>query len=719
MKKIIGSALTLICIVLSPLAHACSCFRQESAGFIHSNTKILPANAKGVLFLDQFNSDVIHFERPGVMILSRHQPKGLRADDFEIINIKQQERIPANIQTLHPFDLNANPEGAFYVFNTDKLERDFLKKKSQNNSISRLLRLKLIRKLNESNFENLVRVSPAKGFKIGQTYSVRYLGKTSNWAYPTAIEVTIDGEELDMQKKPAKLNADGEVRIEAIQQATQSGMCSSIQVSQVQRLSLPFDSQMEKFKDAMLIFPKTSVLRLSPYFMMPEIGFHSPSLCGQDNYGKTSSTDQHEILVARCEIEPQEVVVNALVGFLEVEDNLRLTNSIHVAFKKIPTENCNGFHLIDEALNTANIDRLKVSLCALQDEESRWNQNVPKIASVPNVSAIWNLRNSFTVEEKQCLTAFLERVIIESKETPIDAIGFYKESLISLLRSNDPGAIAQAESTFRNLDFGLSIHDTESSAGENRKQELLHLLKPDLLSMIEHGSLQQAGTAGSFLGELRTVDQATIDRLFVVLTKDHSRTRAVSRTLALIAPNEPRLHEMLIAQTNDPALLENASSLYADVAGKQNPKKAIVFLVKAIVQGSREAISRLPEFKDDADAAIPSLVEILTNESSERRNEAFRILIQLYRGQAEIIHALKQSLRLDSHRDGTSLPIYHLRDLGKDINLFKPEIEQLSGLPMSELEKESLKQLVKKLDVSTRDKNKMMRNLETSSRTGN
>lgn len=714
MKKLISTSFLFLSVFLSPLVYACSCVGQINAGFIHASTKVLPANAKGVLFLSPFSPDIIHFEGPGEMIVRRHQPPQISANDFEIFSGESKEKIAATIQYLQPFDSSVNSENAIYTFNTDKLEHDFLKKKSENVSIKRLIKQKLISKLNNADVDNLIRVSPINGFKVGQTYTVRYLGKASEWSAPSSIEVTIDNMEFDAQKSQPRLLAEGGVQLEALAQATRSGSCSSIQVSQVQRLSFPLDSQMEKYKEAITIFRKTNLARPSPYFMAPEIDFHSRSLCSRHEYGKTSSSDQHEMLVARCGIETQDVMVDALVGFLEVEDKLRATNSINVSFKKIPAENCNGFHLLNEALRTNNIDQVKANLCALPKEEARWYPNRFPLASLPDVNAIWNLRNTLNIEERPCLTAFLERVISESKETPTEAITYYKDVLLSLLSSNDPSNISQAQETFRNLDFGLSVNATESSNDEPRKQILLKLLKPELLDFVENGTALQTETAGIFLGELANADQATIDRLFKVSKQDMNRAGAATRALAHLLPDNPQLHELLVEQINEPTLLENASLLYAKVAGKQNPKQAVDFLIKASIAESQEAMSRFPDFKDNADAAIPFLVGLLSYENSERRDDALRILIQLYRGQAQIIQALKQSLRVDSNQVKPPFPIYYLRDLGAGINLLKPEIAHLSVLPMSRDDKDSLKRLIRELKISKSEKNKMMKNLKDS-----
>jgi hypothetical protein len=347
-------------------------------------------------------------------------------------------------------------------------------------------------------------------------------------------------------------------------------------------------------------------------------------------------------------------------------------------------------------------------------EEARWYPNRFPLASLPDVNAIWNLRNTLNIEERPCLTAFLERVISESKETPTEAITYYKDVLLSFLSSNDPSNISKAQETFRNLNFGLSINATESSNDEPRKQALLKLLKPELLDFIEDGTVIQADTAGIFLGELVNADQETIDRLFKVSKQDLNRAQAATHTLAQLVPDYPQLHELLLEQINEPSLLENASLLYAKVAGKQNPKKAVDFLIKASIAGSQEAMSRIPVFKDNADAAIRPLIELLSNKKSEQRKDALRILIQLYRGQTEIIQALKQSLRVDRNQVKPPLSIYYLRDLGDGINLLKPEIAHLSILQMSSYEKDSLKRLIQELKISKSEKNKMMKNLKDS-----
>lgn len=711
MKKMFGTGLVFACILFSQIAYACSCTQQTNAGFVHATTKVLPQNAKGVLFLKQFNADIIYFEEPRIGIISRRQPIQISANDFEIRIGESREKVAVAIQSLQQFDSNANSEIAFYTFRTDKLERDFLRKKSQNASIKKLIKQKHISRSSTENFGNLIRVSPINGFKIGQTYSFRYLGKTSDWTYPTSMEVTINDENVDAQESRPRLQADGEAQLEALAQATGSGSCSSTQVSQVQRLSFRLDSQMEKYKDALMLFPKTNIARPTPYFMVPEIDFHHRSICSQPKYGKTSSSDQHEILVARCGIEPQEVVVNALVGFLEVEDKLTESNSVNVTFKKIPVESCNGFQLLNEALNTNNITQVKANLCALPMEESRWDSGGSPPVSLPNVNAIWNLRNWLNAEEKSCLTTFLERVVIESKETPNEALAYYKDSLLPLLSSTDLREISQAQQSFDNLNFGLSITVRDSIRNNNRKQILLNTLKSELLNLIETGSVPQSETAGHFLGELANADQEVIDRLFRISRQDHDRARAATRTLARLVPEDPQLQEILLEQIKEPSLLENASLLYADVAGKQNPQKAVDFLIKSSIAGSREALSRLPEFKDYADTAIPPLVELLSHEDNELRNDAFRILTQLYRGQSEIIHALKQSIRIDRDQAEPPFPIYCLYDLGDGINLLKPEIEYLSSLKMSDFDKDSLKSLIMKLNISKREKNRIVKNL--------
>ncbi|MFZ6818586.1 hypothetical protein [Undibacterium sp. Ji22W] len=286
--------------------------------------------------------------------------------------------------------------------------------------------------------------------------------------------------------------------------------------------------------------------------------------------------------------------------------------------------------------------------------------------------------------------------------------------MLSLLSSGDPSNISQAQETFRSLDFGLSAHATESSKVKSRKQVLLNFLKPELLDFMENGTALQSETAGFFLGELANADQTTIDRLFKVSKLDLNRAGAATRTLAHLVPDYPQLSEVLIEQINEPTLLENASLLYADVAGKQNPKQAVDFLIKASIAGSQEAMSRFPDFKDNADAAIPFLVGLLSYENSERRDDALRILIQLYRGQAQIIRALKQSLRVDSNQVKPPFPIYYLHDLGAGINLLKPEIAHLSSLQMSSYDKDSLTKLIQELKISKSEKNKMMKNLKDS-----
>lgn len=338
--------LAIAALLFTSLATACSCAFIEPAGFVHAGLKRLPANARGMLFMPPQDDP----------------PPGVEARDFVITSNQQAGPLPVALS--YP----ALPTG----------RRDLA-------------------------LQQMVRVGPADGFKPGVHYTIRYVGPTHNWAYPSSTDFTVDAITVDVKSLSYRIRLDGPPERRLLTRADGRGACVSNQPAIVQEFHYELPSALQPYRQAVTYF---SEIRTTGKF---EPLFFIENVCEPPLFGATAYREERDLVEVDCKAPGTARTIRGQVAFLELEDGLQTTEPINIDLNKAEGKACHGMDMLTEALARGNQRQALNLVCQLPYERPYDGffdpyakpQRTPKTPAP--VNALRKLAAHATEEQRLCI----------------------------------------------------------------------------------------------------------------------------------------------------------------------------------------------------------------------------------------------------------------------------------------------------------------------------
>lgn len=677
---------------------ACSCAHTQNAGFIHAGIKRLPSNARGAIFLlPEGALEYVGQLAPDIDLYAGTESR-LSPASFSISVDGAPRKLAVELSWP---DLRRTPAAA----RTGRAFR--FVERYQATGFSRLVPADLGRLVAQgvlvelaagrsmagrSMAGRLVRVGPAGGFKAGSRYTITYTGKTSRrWTYPTAVEHVIDALPLDTAAGKYAVALDGPPLARMLP-FDEGGMCGITRASLVQRFHYVAPVSHAAYQDAIVFFSESrmdaeSDGRERAFSSIP----YSPSMCAPEHFGKTARGDGRDMVFASCQSRAR-VSVRGWAGLLEVDDRLHQAAPTPVDFGTAAPSACTASGILKEAFASGDAQRIEDAVCGFGDEELERggglrlkNDRVsPKAASVavhyPSMRAVIALAAKPDARFQDCASGALARIFTENPGLSSDDLLRYGDSFKARLASPDRQIVSRASHDLARLVSGRHTALPPAELRERTDRLLAQVLDAML------GALMREPVQTYQLVDLvaRVPKQAKtqVPALMAAARSDTPAAASAIKLLEAIIPNEATFHELLLGLRQG-ARRDEAALVYARVAGKAHPQKAVAFLTEAARENSFGAVAALAEFGPLARTSIPVLVRVLDSAPEQHtRSNAFDTLVQISNGEPEVLAALARAMLAPPDRAIVAYRFANLSRLGRHAQRLLPALEKMMGQPM-------------------------------------
>lgn len=339
----IRSALAaLAALLLTNTAAACSCPFIEPAGFVHASLKHLPANARGALFLTPQGDP----------------PTGVSEKDFVITSNKQRGQLKVVL---------TYPELALHA-------------------------------------QQLVRVGPTEGFKPGDRYTIRYVGKSGQWHYPTSVEFIVDADTIDVKSLSYQLKLNGQPMRKLLVMGDGRGSCATSQPVITQEFSYIIPVALRPYQQAIAYFSEVGAKGKFKHRI-----FHN-ALCSPPAFAATAHGDEQDLLQTDCNAPGDATEVRGQVAFLEVEDKLQTTAPLRINLRRAAGNACDGMGMLKEALARDDHQQALDLVCELPREATYDGPFIPyaaqrkiPVTTPPSSEALTRLAQNATEAQRLCI----------------------------------------------------------------------------------------------------------------------------------------------------------------------------------------------------------------------------------------------------------------------------------------------------------------------------
>lgn len=687
-------------------ASACSCMGVDNAGFVHSNAKRLPSNAKGALFLRPRGTFRYLGQHSLDAVIIAGELERLSPSSFRITSDQHGGSVPAVLSYPDSTRGDDTPDPIRYlrfVRPDDERRAGTL----NHEKIADLLKTGQLNDVTHATREamRLVRVGPVGGFKPGAAYKIAYVGKADRWRFPALVEHAIDTTPLDTKAAIYRLEADGPPVAMLLPLQTSSGSCSSSQAALVQNFRYVFPAAHGAYEAAM-IFASESKPLTAPAGQVDQYQpmVYKPSLCPDEPFMSTAFAAGRDIVHAQCATRPGPVTVRGWAGMLEVEDRLHPTDTLRVDLSQAAGGSCTGFGLLASALASGDPARIKQTACALEEEHSIANVAFAEpLAGFPTRA----LFDQFAVRDPELQTCARNAAIRLFNETSLlggKNLAAYAALVRDDLASTDPERVAMGAAGLSSLAMNLRRTRDAPPPGASAEELLTAVLDSMVHALIANRAPETAELASLF-ARVRQQAMPHVPSLLAAAASDAGGAMNAMSALEVLIADDPRLHRLL-ANARRPHLRAHAALVYSRVAGKAQPDVAIGLLIDAGREGNREAIEALETFGRRGRAAVPMLMQQLgTTSDPAMRVAILSALIALSDGDPAALRAVGAALNAPG---ADKLPYYRFKGLasiGKDGRVLLPAFEERMRKPMPMHLKKTLVQSIATmgLPVGTRD----------------
>ena len=353
------AAFFLACGVLRALpALGCSCAYRTSQGFIHAGAdaagpQLLPADAKGVLFLQPASAQALEYAPGGAIVDAI--PEALSSGRFAIVDETTKKKLPVRLKRL-PLDETGAPSYPQRFFRLRSATKLRCLKRNEGEECRLLQRYRFehrdwleewqkagdledVTAAVERSF-GLFRVEPVGGFAPEHAYSVRFAAGAKQPGfgsqYSENIRVKIDSERvLPLLEKGITLQPKGEEAAELLP-VSAGGSCSQSIPARVQRLKFGWPAALKPYESSLAFFVSVSSGAGARAW------HYQSSLCSQPAFGRSEAGFGEDIVYASCSDDAwtpglkraTPYAFTGYAGLLEVEDAPRASNEVSIAFSK-------------------------------------------------------------------------------------------------------------------------------------------------------------------------------------------------------------------------------------------------------------------------------------------------------------------------------------------------------------------------------------------------
>jgi hypothetical protein len=568
-----GSILKCLCVVVllqllgaMPPAFACSCIGFDVDGFIHPDATVLPANARGVLFLTTESVALA----PGMFTVAT--ASGTPAAKVRIE--------PVTLPAAHP------------------------------------LRARLFE------WHRLVRVGIEGGFVPGTHYTVAFRHGKSPSVRHDSVSFGVDPAPFDLASQYFSVQLDGPARGTMLHVADGRGSCVTAEASLVQDFHIGVPETLQRYLPALSLLAEGQDDR--PGAKYAPVRYY-PSLCETPPYDHSVLPAPRELLNRECRSPVERVRLRAWVGMLEVDERVVAAEPAIADFAPARSTSCAPYGMLREAMDRGDAAETATLACALPG----WGTYRPgsldlEKDAVPTPDQWRKLVGLADRQTAECAMAAMGKMLMLSRPRAPAFLGTYLALAQERLRSHDRETVHATINELLGMQRMMAAR-REAAHAHGRAavwpEDTLLPLLPALLQAVDTGG-KGTGSALELIGAFGPMAHSAVPQLFALAEKEGPEAAGALEALSGIVPHDPAFQQWLIAWGRRPALGQTPALVFARVAGRARPQEAVALLLPLAQADNLAAIEALT---DIGPAAAPATA-VLMQKMEQGRDKYVRAL---------------------------------------------------------------------------------------------
>lgn len=624
-------------------ALACSCVGFNAEGFIHADVTVLPANAKGALFLTSVDM-------------------ALTPDMFSVT--VGSGTAPARVR-IEPVDLPAGHP--------------------------------LLARLRAR--DRLVRIGIEGGFVAGSRYALRFLPPPHTSARHASTAFRIDAAPFDLLAAPFAVRLDGAAR-RTVLALEAGGSCGKIEAALVQDFHVQVPDALQAYLPALSLLGEAQDV---PGAAFTPVVYRS-SLCTPPLLDQPELPHQHDLVHLDCRTPSDGLHIRAWVGMLEVDERVAAAAPATADLGPVRSLSCSPFVMLRQAIERDDAPETAKLACLLGRPG---NLKIASLdlgsEGMPAPSQWTNLIGQGTREGAACGMAAMATMLLMAKPGHDEFLATYARLAKHALGGADPAAIAP---TLHQLDQVLRTRHTHRTAPQalSAGDEAVLSLLPELLDIALDGGAQ-AGPALALLRDLGPGARAVAPQLMQLAGQDRPDSAQAVQALERIIPDDPAFQAALPGWAQRPAMGDTPALVYAQVAGARHPAQAVALLVPLLQAGDVFAVDALadlgPAVTPAVTPAVPALLALMAqDEQPYVAGRALRALITVAPDEDAIVAAMVHSLLGPRNHNMGQAPYLGLAHLRAHAGGLVPVVRHLIDTMQWHWERDELRALILAMNLS-------------------
>lgn len=579
--KCVQAFLLLYLLGAMPQSLACSCIGFEMDGFIHPDVTVLPANARGVLFLAPADMTLA----PAMFTVAAGS--GVAAGKATIE--------PVILPAAHPLSARL-PQGS-----------------------------------------RLVRVGVEGGFAAGMHYTVGFDYGKPHAARHDSVSFDIDPAPFDLAVQRFAIRLDGPARRTMLALESGSGSCSSTEAALVQDFHIQVPAPLQRYLPALSLLSEGQDARPGAAYAPVE---YRLSLCTPPSYDHGALQAPQELLYRDCRAPVDRVHLRAWVGMLEVDARMVAAEPAVADFTPARATTCSPYGMLREAIERGNSSETATLACAL----GRWGEFRQRLIDLDKepvpTPAQWRQLVRLPEEEiAACGMAAFGEMLTTSRPGGPAFLTTYLALAKERLRSHDQAVVAATLNGLVDMQSTISARQRSAWPAET----LLPFLPELLLAVDADGP--GTSRALKLIGSFGPMARNAVPHLREVVEQERRQAGTALEALASIVPDDPAFQQSLIGWAHRPALGATPALVFARVAGTSRPQDAVALLLPLVQADNLSAIDALAELGPAAAPATAVLLAKMDQGPDKYvRAQALRAAIRVAADEAEAASTLSRKL---------------------------------------------------------------------------
>jgi hypothetical protein len=583
--RCLSLALLLALLGAAPPSMACQCIAFGVQGFIHPDITVLPANAKGVLFLAPASLT------PAPEMFTVAMASGAPAGKATIE--------PVVLPPAHPLSVRL-PDGA-----------------------------------------RLVRIGVEGGFTAGTHYTIGFVQGDAFSVRHAGVSFDIDPTPFDLVAQRFAVQLDGPARRTMLDVADGGGMCAAAEAALVQDFHIAIPDALQRYLPALSLLAEEQDARPGAAYAPVQ---YRPSLCTPPLVDQGALPAGRELIHRDCGSPVDRVHLRAWVGMLEVDERVVAAKTAVADFGPARSLGCSPYGMLRDAIERDDAGDTTHLACELGRPGDLRLASIDLDKEPVPAPAQWlKLVRLADAQTAACGMAAMQRMLVMSKPGHPALRSAYLTLAQERLRGHDRAAVDATLMQLAELQDTMTHERGPGRAPAWPKDAILPLL-PELLQAVDAGGPATV-RALQLIGAFGPQARSAAPRLREVAEQDRPEAIFAVQALASIIPADPALQQSLLDWARRPALGSAPALAFARVAGQSRPREAVALLLPRAQANDTSAIDALAEIGPAAASATAVLFDRMER-SPERyvQARALRAAIKVAPDEAAVVGTLARSL---------------------------------------------------------------------------